>query len=571
MDSLSSKILDKADFIAKAQRFSDELYYNHFDIILAFQVKDNRISTINTFSQVCETVNSVQLMGRVNDSLFMLYLCVPKGKEHCSRTIHQTIKQLFYVIKQESKLAYKIVATSKIGISVMGEDCQTMQNAVTHAFQATMEQQSKVNQRVSFFNSKLQLAIKRQLLLEDVVKTAIEHDEVNVVYQPIINCHSWKIDGYEVLSRFSCDPMLKTNTRELIEVAEDINMISELDLLTYHRSLVELKDVIANDTAFLNLNISTNTHQDFSDLFECINLLNKQNKLDHSRLVLDINPTRDSWQTSIEHVKKLTDKGVLTALGDLSPGFDLGKNLVDGGFSYLRLDERFYSKFHNETEYYQVVKLLVKLCRDLKVKVIIQGVSEIEQARVLLFLGVDYLQGNVFTQPVDAKGIGQLPTKVARVAERIFNENTESADKTTNQLMTSIGSIVNHRIPRLEPGDPISLANEYLKTEFVSVLPVIADKYCVGIVDRARLNLHLSPTMGTDLETEKEARIWHRPANFIMNTEFNSVEATLDVANLLNLISDRGYQLPLVVTKRGQYAGMVTELELISYLLQKNT
>lgn len=569
MTNVMFDVLNKQDFIQEAQKFSDELYYNHIDIVLVFQTKNLPDSVIEQFVIACEKINSVVFIGNTNQTYFMLYLCVPIGKEHHTHTIHQTIKSLFAQIKLRDKQAYRLITTSRIGISVIGEDCSSMQQAITHAFQAMMEQQSNTKQRIHFFDSKLQLAIKRQLLLEEVVKVAIDNDEVNVVYQPIVNCQTWSIDGYEVLSRFQCDPILKATTRELIEIAEDINLISELDLLTYHKALLEMKSDIKSSSFFLNINISANTRQNFSELFECIRVLNKQNQFDHSRLVMDIIPSRDSWEKGIQHIQVLIEQGSRIALSDLSPGFDLGAKLVQGNFDFLRLDDRFYAKFHDETEYYQVVKLLVKLCHDLNVKLIVEGVSSIEQARVLMYLGVDYLQGNVFTLPVKIADIAKLPKAIGKVVEQLFNDNESESDRSGKPLMSSVGSIASHSLPRLTPGDPISLVSEYFKTQSVTVLPVIAEKRCVGTVDRALLNLHLTPTMGTDLETEKEARIWHRPVNSLMNVELHSVEATLDAQSLLKLIKEKNYQLPLVITKQGYYSALLTERDLIDYLLNK--
>jgi EAL domain-containing protein (putative c-di-GMP-specific phosphodiesterase class I)/predicted transcriptional regulator len=443
---------------------------------------------------------------------------------------------------------------------------------VTHAFQATMEQENKrQQQRVNFFDSKLQVEMKRQLLLEDVVSEAIDDNNVDIVYQPIVNCHSWEIEGYEVLSRFKCDSALKTSNRELIDVIEDLNLISELDLLTYHKALVELDEVIKNSNVFIDINVSANTRQDFSELFDCINLLTTQFKLDHARLVIDINPPKDisEIENCISHFAKLTSKGTSMALAALPFGFDLGAQLERGHFNFLRIDEQFFHKFHEEKEYYQVVKLLISLCHDVNIQVIVEGVDSVDQAQVLASLGVDYLQGNVFTLPVDIHGIAELSDKIEATANLIFKDSSLYEDEKEGILTTTIGSIASHGLPSLEPRDTISLANEYFKTQTVSVLPVIVDKKCVGVIDRALLSLHLTPTMGTDLETEKESRVWQRRVNFFMNVEFNSVEATLDIQSLLNLIGDKRYQLPLVLTKRGLYSGILTERNLMDYLLRK--
>lgn len=574
--NVTASVLTKSDFINESQRFSDELYYNHIDIVLAFQSTKAVASVTNSFLQHVRTVKTVECVGQLNDSAYVVYLCVPKGGQNFSSTIQKSIKALFQGVKQADKQAYRFVISSKIGISVIGTDSINFQTAVTHAFQATMAQdEAKQAQRVSFFDTALQFDIKRQLILEDVVKVAVDNDEVNVVYQPIVSTKTWAIEGYEILSRFNADPILKAQTRELIAVCEDLNLISELDLLTYHKALNEFKPYINKTDVFLNINLSTNTRQNFDELIDCVSLLTTQNKLDHSRLVIDINPTREHFDNALsqclEHLTKLTDKGTAFALADLSPGFDLGNQLVKGYFKYLRLDDRFRFKFRDESGYYHIMKLLVKVCHDLEIKIIVEGVVTLEQARVLLFLGVDYLQGNLFTLPATISELSKLPDRINRAVDKIFTQANDSGADASDLFMANVGSIASRSLPQLDPSSTVSLANQYFKTQSVSILPVLDGKECVGVVERHRLNLFLTPTMGTHLETDKETRMWKRPINGVMEVKFNSVDASLDIESMLVLLREKAYQLPLVITKEGHYLGILTSRDLISYLLDSGS
>ncbi|MGX9416434.1 EAL domain-containing protein [Vibrio sp. WJH972] len=565
-------LVTNLDFVSEAQKISDALHYNHIDIVLAFNNESALEKQIEEFASLGE-LQTVRLVGEVKDALYAVYLCVPRGSNHYASTIQQTIKQFFKSVKVSKKSAYKFLTSSKIGISVLGGDCVNFQTAVIHAFQATMAQENKQNKRVTFFDTKLQSEIKRQVLLEDVVRVAVDNDDVNIVYQPIISTRSWAIEGYEILSRFPADPVLKTNTRELISICEDQNLISELDLLTYHKALLELKPYINSTHAFLNINLSTNTRESFSDLIDCVDFLTRQNKLSYSRLVVDVNSTRDQFKVKfandLSNLRRLAEKGSAIALADLSSGFDIENQLAEGSYRYLRLDDRFKLKFHDDSNYYQVVKLIVKVCHGMGVKVIVEGVESVEQARVLVFLGIDFLQGPLFTLPAKIEEFGKLPERINLTVEQILQQADDSDGVTSDLLVTNIGSIATQSLPRIDPSATISLAYQYFTTESISVLPVVDNKECVGIVERAQLNLFLSPTMGTNLETEKESRMWRRPINSVMDVKFHSVDETLDIESLLTLLKEKTYQLPLVVTRRGEYTGILTECDLIDYLVQK--
>jgi CBS-domain-containing membrane protein len=153
----------------------------------------------------------------------------------------------------------------------------------------------------------------------------------------------------------------------------------------------------------------------------------------------------------------------------------------------------------------------------------------------------------------------------------IFTHATDSNNDSSGLFAANIGSIASRSLPRLDPSTTISLANQYFRTQSISILPVVDGKECVGVVERQRLNLFLTPTMGTNLETDKEARIWHRPINAVMDVKFNSVDESLDIESLLVLLREKAYHLPLVITKEGYYSGILTSRDLIAYLLRRDS
>ncbi|MCE0495365.1 EAL domain-containing protein [Vibrio salinus] len=577
MTTLSKLALTQKSFITAVQRQSDALYYNHISIVVVFLMTSKSKKTTREFLEASQNNKLISQIGYIPDNYFLAYIARPVGHQNKARTIHQTINELFKTLKMQAPSLSKDISSSIMGISVVGLDSHNMHQAVNHALQATLDGSLSKKQRLNFFDSKLQHTIKRQILLEEFVKTAIENNQINVVFNPIVSCHSWAIEGYEVLSRFNSEPSLDTSTRELVDICEDLDLITELDLLTYQKALDELSGYIKNNDYFLNINISTNTRQNFTEFFSCINLLTDQYKMDRQKLVIDLNPSRSSVDLSVyeEHLIKLTTKGTKVALADLSSGFDLGGELAKEIYQYLRLDDRFCHKFHESSEYYQVVKLLVKLCHDLNVFVIVEGVDNIEQARLLTYLGVDYLQGSIFTFPVKNHEVETLPNRINSVVMDILNNSPSQEEhlvprerKTTTSDKT-LGQLARKDLPRLNPGDKLSLVYQYLKTPSIQVLPVIVDNVCVGIIDQEILNLHMTPAMGTKLETVRESRIWNKPVNTLMETNVQSAESSLSPQDLIDLIRNQNDGFPLIITDHGRYTGIISDQDFINYLVSQ--
>lgn len=564
-------IVTKNELVSYAQAHFDNLHYPAIATVLAISIDDAYETVFDKFLAVLNNVKTIESVAKINAKLCLVYLAIPTGFQSESKTIHSAIRDTFSQLRQRQPSTQAITKSSKVGISVVGHDAHNIKQATTHSVQATLEQTD--SQRFTFFDSHLQTMIKRQIVLEELVTNAIENDEVKAVYQPIITTQQWQIIGYEVLSRFTSSAKLVASTRELIAVTEDLNLISELDLLTYHRALLELGTHLKSENGtFLNINISSNTRQNFSELFDCIKLLTEQYQWDHTRLVVDINPLREHSEHDnySQHLNHITDKGTQIALADLSPGFDLGVKMSKTQVNFLRLDDRFYNKFHSHEEYYQVVKLLVTLCHDLGVKLIVEDVNSLEQARLLAFIGVDYLQGPYFTDPFYIDTLPNAQLNVEGAINRILGSVDDKSDSELNTAASYTLQISQRDLPHLDPSDNLKTAAAYFQSSDISILPVILDKKCVGIISRETLNLQLTATMGTDLETEKEARLWLKPINSFMQTKFYSVESSSTISETLSLISGNTQRLPVIISRQGNYVGILSMECLLRYFLQQS-
>jgi predicted transcriptional regulator len=97
-------------------------------------------------------------------------------------------------------------------------------------------------------------------------------------------------------------------------------------------------------------------------------------------------------------------------------------------------------------------------------------------------------------------------------------------------------------------------------------LVVVNEKRCVGLITKEQVNLHLTPAMGTDLESERENRIWKRPVNQIMNTEFEQIDASISVSQVRELVKT-GKKFPWILCdSQNDSRGLLTQEDVLTYL-----
>ena len=142
----------------------------------------------------------------------------------------------------------------------------------------------------------------------------------------------------------------------------------------------------------------------------------------------------------------------------------------------------------------------------------------------------------------------------------MVNTTEDESDRANTLLL-----LVRSNVPRLDPGDSIFLANQYVQATALDSLPVINNGQCVGLVNKAALNLHLSPSMGTELENAKESVIWKRPVNQLMSTTFTQLDVMTELSTVTHLIKKK-IPFPWVLVREGRYVGIITADDVLMHL-----
>jgi len=109
----------------------------------------------------------------------------------------------------------------------------------------------------------------------------------------------------------------------------------------------------------------------------------------------------------------------------------------------------------------------------------------------------------------------------------------------------------------VDAGEPLSLVYQYFADGFNDYLPVVEDKVCVGYIDRANMNLHLTPNMGTDLESNKENAYWHKPANRLMLPVKTKVAWDTAQSEITRLVAQATPFPWILVDEQGLFKGIV--------------
>ncbi|MDV7103589.1 EAL domain-containing protein [Vibrio sp. TH_r3] len=496
--------------------------------------------------------------GFLKKSVFSIAITYSRSKDKPhSLSIFEAIRKQFNTIKQRvDNVVFKKMGDCTIGVSVLGMDANNERRLLSHSLQAMYEKHSSNNTNICFFNRALHEKAKTREIQEQIIRDAVENKTIEVFFQPIICTQSWEVKKLEALCRFKGQDDQILNTQDMIQVAEDLGLISALDLTMADKALSsrdKLVELFGPDVE-ITINVSLNSDKPIKGLFNDLMFVFKKHihHLPFVTVELTESAYFNSEQKDSNLLFKLRKKGLNVAIDDFGTGYSSFSYLKDGNFDLLKIDRDFITNLTIGSNNYYIVKMITHLAHTLDVKVVAEGVESIQEVNILKELRVDYLQGFYFEKPMP---IEQLSSDI----------NMKSKIKDLVDLDVVEVELISYP-PMLSPRNTLHEIKELFDTSDFTVLPVVVDKKCVGIVTREQYNLHATPSLGTDRETMQDYRSLTKSASAMMDTKLKLVHESINDGEIHEKIRNNLAFPWTVIDDEGNYVGVIDSKSAIQFL-----
>ena len=513
------------------------------------------------FSDFLMRSKHVSIASQLTKNVFSICIQTPKCRWLSPlRLIQIAIRGFFTELRAEvgSEMHDSVVA-GRTGVSVIGYDTDSPTKAVVQAAQAMVSAKSGIESYFNFYNSDLHSELVKRLQLESQLREQIASKQIDVYFQPIIETKTGRVVKFEALARFQHKNQ-QCSTQEMITVIEDLELVSALDDLVCQiaiKQLPHLQSVYGEDIG-LTINRSLNTRLDSLQVLQNSFEIIQSSGVDPRAVTIELTETA-YFEQDAEHamaLEQLRQHGIRVAIDDFGTGYSSFSYLEDGQFDVLKIDRKFVQNLTEGSTKYNIVKMITQLAHSLGVQVIAEGVETLAELKALSRIGVDFMQGFVFSEALPTVMFDKLVSY-----EDLFVEVQSKLNPNASLL-----SICHANVHHLDPGEPLSLAVEFMNLNEGSPLVVVDEKRCVGIILKEHISLHLTPSMGTDLETEREARVWKKPINQVMSTKFQTVESSTKLKYIPELLQ-ANISFPWVVCDENHYfRGVITQDDILYYL-----
>jgi diguanylate cyclase (GGDEF)-like protein len=299
----------------------------------------------------------------------------------------------------------QLSVTASIGIAVahpaMGES-ELVRNADIAMYVA----KNAGKGRHTLFEASMYQAVQERAEMAKDLETAIEHHELRLVYQPIIEMESNAVVGFEALLRWQHPRMGEISPLRFIPIAEETGLIVPIGEWVMRTACAQARiweDLAEGTPQWLSVNVSARQLSELSFVGFVHDTL-KTTGLQPDRLILEITESAmvsDSAEAA-RRLHGLKAIGVRLALDDFGTGYSSLGHLRRLPIDILKIDKSFVDGVDQGAEEAAFSKAVLKIAESMGLRCVAEGVERQEQAAELRAAGCEMTQGYLFSKPIEA-------------------------------------------------------------------------------------------------------------------------------------------------------------------------
>ncbi|MCU6796442.1 EAL domain-containing protein [Paenibacillus sp. WQ 127069] len=360
-----------------------------------------------TSKRITHTLKANELGSRIGGDEFILLLL-----GYSQETIAEKAEQISTLLSQP--LLYEgqeISVTPSIGISLFPENGDSVETLVKHADIAMYRAKEQGRNNYQFYACEMEDAIVRRAVLENGIRKALERNEFILYYQPQIDLETKKIVGLEALVRWIHPEHGLISPVEFIPIAEETGLIVPIGewILQTACEQAKLWQVQGFPKLRISVNLSARQVQQ-KNLVEKISSILQTSELEPELLELEITESIAMYNEEyvINKLLSLKKIGIKIAIDDFGTGYSSLNYLNKFPIDTLKIDRSFVNQIKNTTDNQEIITTIIVMARNLKLKVIAEGVETVEQLRFLEEQQCNEVQGFYFSKPLTVEGIQAL-------------------------------------------------------------------------------------------------------------------------------------------------------------------
>jgi len=380
--------------------FLDLSRFKNINDIMGHSVGDDVLKIVALrLRRALRDEDTISRLGGDEFAIILTNLSSMEKAQKVANKIYETLTKPFMV------QGNKIFSDLHIGIAPLDFEHIKPEDVLRDADIAMQHAKDK-NLGLAIFNKEIRAQHLERIRLEADLRHAVERNEFEMHYQPLISLTDGGMFGFEALLRWNHSELGLISPAQFIPISEETGSIIPITnwiLKETCLQMVEWNEPFAEeDRLCVSVNIS-GRHLAEDNLVGDVKRALRLSGLTPKLLKLEITESTamENAEKTIEVLHQLKDLGVQISIDDFGTGYSSLSYLHRLPFDTLKIDRSFVMNADQEgSEDIKILETIISLTKNLDKKVIAEGIETAEQLSILMNLDCDYGQGYLFSRPV---------------------------------------------------------------------------------------------------------------------------------------------------------------------------
>jgi diguanylate cyclase (GGDEF)-like protein/PAS domain S-box-containing protein len=386
--------------------FLDLDHFKYINDSLGHDIGDRLLQCVS--KRLRTSVRGSDTVSRQGGDEFVILLSEITHPQHSATIADKILRSLNVPCPIEG---HDLHIDGSIGISIYPADGEDAETLIKNADTAMYHAKENGRNNFQFFTAEMNLKSVQRQSTESNLRRAIERDEFLLHYQPKINLVTGEITGVEALIRWQQPDRGLVPPVQFVPIAEDCGLILPIGRWVLREACRQAREWQAAGLPFKRISVNVSAAEFRGKGFvEGVATVLAETGMDACYLDLELTEgvlmaNAESTGATLQALKAM---GIHLAVDDFGTGYSSLSYLRQFPIDVLKIDQSFVRQITSDPDDSPIVSAIIDMAKNLKQRVIAEGIETQEQLAFLQARHCAEGQGYLFSQPLPASEFGRL-------------------------------------------------------------------------------------------------------------------------------------------------------------------
>jgi|GEM_PF-935210 len=353
-------------------------------------------------TEVVERIKAAELpieeLARFGGDEFAILLTRRTGDEQLrafSERLLELFREPFHVVDKH------FFISASIGIAPFPNAGTTREALLKNADIAMFSSKQEGGNRYTFFNTSMESDSLEKLEMGNHLRQALERKEMEIHFQPQVDCKAGRIVGIEALLRWKHTSRGYISPATFIPLAEEMGLIIPLGEWVLREACARTKKWHEALGQELRISVNLSVRQLHDDkLIDKVRVILQETGLAPCFLEMEITENVAMKEEQLDTLRELREMGIAISVDDFGTKYSSLSYLKRFPVTKIKLDQSFVRGVQSDAKDRAMIKAIISVAESFELDIIAEGVETEEQAAFLVENGCAHIQGYYFFRPM---------------------------------------------------------------------------------------------------------------------------------------------------------------------------